>query len=104
MEQEDGLALRGWLIVCGIAIAFVLYGFLAFFAIGDKGPPDWDYGSLPDVPGESTYSTYPFRESGALQPEPQHVGEKPTKEQAAVLGGQGIPTPELHPEQEPAKR
>ena len=93
----------GWLIVCGIAIAFVLYGFFAFFVIGDKGPPGWDYGSLPDVPGESTYSTYPFRESGAPQPEPQHVDEKPAKEQADVSAGQGRTFPEKQPQQEPAK-
>lgn len=70
------LVLQSWLIVCGISAAFVLYGFLAFFAIGDKGSPDWDYGSLPDVPGQSTYSTYPFG-GRAVEPEPQHVDEGP---------------------------
>ncbi len=73
------LVFHGWLIVCGMALAFTLYGFFAFFVIGDKGPPDWDYGSVADVPGQSTYSTYPYR-GRTEQPEPQHVNEKPGTE------------------------
>jgi hypothetical protein len=82
------MALRGWLIVCAIAILFTLYGFLAFFVIGDKGPPDWDYGSLPDVPAQSEYSTYPYGH-GLPQPEPQHVNQKPPEAE------EGIPAREI---------
>ena len=89
-RDERRIALRGWVIVCAIAILFTLYGFLAYFVIGDKGAPDWDYGSLPDVPGQSEYSTYPYR-GGPMQPEPQHVNQK--RPEAEV----GIPAREIPP-------
>ena len=80
-EQEDEqklrrLTLRGWIIVCAIAVLFIAYGFLAFFVIGDKGPPNWDYGSMKEVPAESVYSTYPYREHAGA-PEAQHVDQRP---------------------------
>ena len=56
------MVFHGWIIVFAIAALFVAYGFLAFFIIGDKGPPDWDYGSIRDVPAQSVYSTYPYSE------------------------------------------
>jgi hypothetical protein len=70
------MVLHGWIVVCAISALFVAYGFLAFFIIGDKGPPDWDYGSVKDVPAQSLYSTYPYREHAGA-PEPQHVNQKP---------------------------
>ncbi|MGD0230219.1 MAG: hypothetical protein ABSC19_07660 [Syntrophorhabdales bacterium] len=88
---------RGWLIVCTIAVLFVLYGFLAFYVIGDKGPPDWDYGSLPDVPGQSAYSTYPYR-AGSLQPEPQHIGGAPPDAKTAPSAGERRPAVENDPD------
>lgn len=42
-------------------------GFLSFFAVADRGQPDWDYRPLPDVPGESVYAIY------AAMPHSQHV-------------------------------
>ena len=51
-------------------------GFSCLFYHRRKGPPDWDYGSFPDVPAQSVYSTYPYREH-AGPPEPQHVNQKP---------------------------
>jgi len=78
-EEGTGTArLRGWIIVFIIAVAFVLYGFFAFFFIGDKGPPDWDAGAVKDVPGSSDYSTAPLDESGP-RPEPQHVSGMPSE-------------------------
>ena len=71
-------SLRGWIIVCIIAVAFVLYGFFAFLFIGDKGPPDWDAGAVKDVPGSSDYSTAPLDEGGP-SPEPQHVAGMPSE-------------------------
>jgi hypothetical protein len=100
-EDEDNsprTALRGWLIVCAISVAFVLYGFFAFFVIGDKGPPDWDYGSIPDVPAQSTYSTYPFR-GDSVQPEPQHVDKRPAR---GAIAGENAP--EKNAGQESEKR
>ena len=52
-EQRRTLLLRGWIIVSAIALAFVIYGLFAFFVIGDNQPPDWDFGAVRDVPGES---------------------------------------------------
>jgi hypothetical protein len=92
------IALRGWLIVCAIAILFTLYGFFAFFIIGDKGRPDWDYGSLPDVPAQSEYSTYPYG-GGPMRPEPQHVNQKPPEAESGIPAGE-IP---LVPQDGPGK-
>jgi hypothetical protein len=75
-EHFRGLILRGWIIVVGIALVFIIYGLFAFFVIGDKPPPDWDFGTVKDIPGESVYSTYPYR-GGTEAPEPQHVNQKP---------------------------
>jgi len=76
-KQETAAVLRGWIIVAGIALLFVLYGLFAFFVIGDNQPADWDFGAVKDVPGESVYSTYPYR-SGTEEPEAQHVNQKPS--------------------------
>ncbi len=75
-ERQRTLALRGWIIVSAIALAFVIYGLFAFFVIGDNQPADWDFGAVKDVPGESVYSTYPYRDETET-PEPQHVNQKP---------------------------
>ena len=102
MEQQDmreGKERCGWLIVCAMAILFTLYGFLAFFVIGDKGPPNWDYGALPDVPAESVYSTYPYR-GNTLNPEPQHVNQKPPEARPGISAGQIPKTPEMGPSKE----
>ena len=79
------LILRGWLIICGMSVAFALYGVFAFLVIGDKGPPDWDFGGVQDIPGGSEYSTYPFR-GAAVEPEPQHVNQKPSDAIVDILG------------------
>ena len=76
--SEDSGSGRLWLVVIAIAVAFVLYGFFAFFVIGDKGPPDWDTGSVEDVPGASIDSTYPYRDA-TVEPTPQHVAGRPAK-------------------------
>jgi hypothetical protein len=64
-------------LVLALAASFLLWGFLLFYAIGDKGPPSWDFGIVQDIPGESIHSTFhPF--TGIVPgPEPQHVSEKP---------------------------
>ena len=49
--------LRTLLVACGLAAGFLVWGLFVFIAVGDKGPPTWDYGSVPDVPGLSVYST-----------------------------------------------
>lgn len=76
-DQAVKTRFRDWLIVSAIAILFILYGFMAFFIIGDKGPPDWDFGIVPDVPGESIYSSSPRGPRFPEELTPQHVQEKP---------------------------
>lgn len=48
---------RTWLFVIALSLALLLWGLFLFFAIGDKGPPTWDFGAVEDVPGQSPYST-----------------------------------------------
>jgi hypothetical protein len=56
-EQEKRTNRVGWIVVVAMAIVFILWGFFIFFAVGDKGPPSWDFGVIKDIPGESPYST-----------------------------------------------
>ena len=79
------LVFQGWLIVCGMALAFVAYGIFAFFVVGDKGPSDWDFGGVQDIPGASEYSTYPYRLAPA-EVEPQHVYQKPADANIDISG------------------
>lgn len=82
-EHFRKLVFRGWLIVCGIAVAFVLYGLFAFFVIGDRQPSDWDFGEIQDTPGESVYSTFPYR-GRTEEPQIQHVDRKPPKASTTI--------------------
>jgi len=84
-EQQRALALRGWIIVSAIALGFVIYGLFAFFVIGDNQPPEWDFGAVKDTPGESVYSTYPYRDR-TEEPEQQHINEKPPNAVGAPSG------------------
>jgi hypothetical protein len=75
--NERGLVLRSWIIVWLLAIFFLIYGLFMFFVVGDKGPPDWDFGIVEDIPGKSPYSTSPEPAGSAGEPAPQHVTGKP---------------------------
>jgi hypothetical protein len=84
MQNQEHLrtekqALRGWLIVGTLVFLFLFYGFFMYFAVGDKGPPPWDFGVVQDIPGQSSYSTHPPRQGRGTEPEPQHVSRKPSK-------------------------
>ncbi len=89
LEKEEGsLARGGWLIVCALAIAFFMYGMIMYSLVGDKGPPDWDFGSVEDIPGGSIYSTIPAGPGPAAPvPEPQHVSEKPALAETGMTKG-----------------
>jgi hypothetical protein len=56
-KQREKTNRVGWIIVVTMALLFILWGFFIFFAVGDKGPPSWDFGVIKDIPGESPYST-----------------------------------------------
>ena len=98
-EQQRTLALRGWIIVSAIALAFVIYGLFAFFVIGDNQPPEWDFGAVKDVPGESVYSTYPYR-GRSEEPTPQHINQKPPN---AVTDFSVTPSATVEGKPEPGK-
>ena len=55
-EQREKTNRVGWIIVVAMTLLFILWGFFIFFAVGDKGPPSWDFGVIKDIPGESPYS------------------------------------------------
>ena len=76
-REESGKNWKGWFIVCTLAILFLIYGVFMYFVVGDKGPPDWDFGNVEDIPGQSVYSTNPAGQGPATVPEPQHVSQKP---------------------------
>jgi hypothetical protein len=73
--EEEFNEVKTWSIIGAIAAGFLAWGLLIYFVIGDKGPPGWDFSVIPDIPGESTYSSYnPVRPHGlAPGPEPTHV-------------------------------
>jgi quinol-cytochrome oxidoreductase complex cytochrome b subunit len=56
-EQEKKATLRSWMIIIAMTFLFLLWGLFIFFAVGDKGPPPWNFGVVEDVPGQSPYST-----------------------------------------------
>lgn len=79
--------LSTFLIVFGLAAGFLLWGIFLFYTVGVKWPPAWDYGAVPDVPGQSPYSTdsarllpnvppYFLHERAGLSP--QHVKGRPS--------------------------
>ena len=56
-DKDNKASLRSWIIVLAIAFLFILWGLFIFLAVGDKGPPSWDFSVIKDIPGESPYST-----------------------------------------------
>ena len=79
-SEEEFSWVKTWSIISAIAAGFLAWGLLIYFVIGDKGPPDWDFSVVPDIPGQSADFTYsPARPHGLVpgpEPasvEPQHV-------------------------------
>ncbi len=87
-RAQRGLVIRGWLAAVGLALALFVYGMFAYLVIGDKGPPDWDFGTVPDIPGQSIYSTTPGIRGPRAMLEPQHVQGKPSLADSDVSKGQ----------------
>ena len=50
-----------------LVVIILAQGFFAFFVVGDRGQPGWDYRPVRDVPGDSPYAVY------EPLPNPQHV-------------------------------
>lgn len=68
MDQTatKGSALRIWVAIFLFLIMILFQGSLSFFVVGDLGQPDWDFGAIKDLPGESPYAVYQLNN-------PQHV-------------------------------
>ncbi len=68
-----------WGIICAIAIGYLVWALIVYAVIGNR-EMKWQFGIIPDIPGESAYSTFsPQRPHGftpkvvPVPPEPQHV-------------------------------
>jgi hypothetical protein len=90
-QEKDKGGLRSWLVVVGIAVAFLVWGLLVYVWVGDKGVPNWNFGVVEDIPGQSLYSTHQMKRFPSLAPSSvtssqnatkQHVMEPPEKIQA----------------------
>jgi len=69
--EEEFSSVKTWSIIGAIAAGFLAWGLLIYFVIGDKGPPDWDFSIIPDIPGESIYSSYNPESPHGLVPGPE---------------------------------
>ena len=71
MSEDHGSSAGTWILIAVMLGIIFFKGLLSFFVVSDKGPPDWDYRPVRDVPAQSEYATY------QLLPYPQHVrGDK----------------------------
>ena len=59
--------LRDWVVLGLLLILILAKGYYAFFLVGDRGQPGWDYRPVMDVPGQSPRAVY------ELLPFPQHI-------------------------------
>jgi len=66
MQHRDS-ALLTWVVIFLLLLIVSFKAGLAYFLIGDRGQPDWDFRPVKDVPGESPYAIY------EVFPFPQHV-------------------------------
>ena len=69
MEQNSpgSSTVRTWFIIISLVVFIFATGIFAWYTVGDRGQPTWDYRPVNDVPGASPYAFY-----DAL-PYPQHV-------------------------------
>lgn len=70
MNFEKGSTFSTWILILALFLYFLAFSGFAYFTIGDKGPPDWDFGLVKDVPAASPYAAY------KELPYPQHVRGK----------------------------
>ena len=71
--EKEGSIIHGWLMVLSISLFFFLWGLLIYFSVGNNWPPPWQYGTVPDVPGQSAYSVQNAEEKAGT---PFSSGEK----------------------------
>ena len=56
-DQKGKSTVWDWIIILAMAFLFIVWGLFIYVAVGDKGPPPWNFGVVSDIPGESPYST-----------------------------------------------
>ncbi|MFZ0614617.1 MAG: hypothetical protein WAM73_20395 [Desulfobacterales bacterium] len=56
-----------WIVIALLLALILGKGLFSYYVVGDLGMPEWNYGAVKDVPGESPYAIY------APLPHPQHV-------------------------------
>ena len=83
-KGNDKSTIGSLVIILAIAVSFLAWGLFIFFSVGDKGSPPWDFGIVQDIPGESLHSTHP---PGSLEPDPQHVSQKPPRVETELQKG-----------------
>ena len=64
---ESTTILRTWVLIGLMAVLILSKGLFAFWVVGDRGQPTWDYRPVKDVPGQSAYAVYP------VLPHAQHI-------------------------------
>ena len=69
-REKKSYAIGLWLVLWLLLLIILLKGHFSYTVVGDLGQPDWDFGAVEDVPGESPYALYP------LLPYPSHVRGK----------------------------
>ncbi len=76
-----------WGVVVAIAISFLAWGLFVYWSVGQKWPPEWDFGAVEDVPGVSVYASRKAQGVGDrvekdLLPPVQHVMGEEMEEKA----------------------
>lgn len=77
-EKKSESALKTWIVIFLLLGIVIFQGYLCFSVVGDQGQPQWDFGVIKDVPGESPYAVYSLEN-------PQHVNGQ--DEESAMEGG-----------------
>jgi len=66
-SKSHGKASSVWIWIAVMLGIIFIKGLFAFFVVADKGPPDWEYRPVRDVPAQSEYAKY------QLLPHSQHI-------------------------------
>ncbi|HAA05215.1 MAG TPA: hypothetical protein DCE18_17870, partial [Syntrophobacteraceae bacterium] len=79
-QDNNDNAMRSWLVLMGIAASFLVWGLLVYVSVGDKGAPNWNFGVVEDIPGQSSYSTHETKRLPSLIPSSETAGQNATRQ------------------------
>lgn len=80
-EHREFPLYLGWAILLALSIGLVAWCMVLMMLIPDV-PRQWDFGQLPDVPGESVYSTLPPPVTPVLPDIPRNMPPLPEARRA----------------------